>query len=151
TWEVAAEPSLASARSEPAAPASYEVDHEAGENEQRDDPGDRHARRDHQHHDHDEDRDREVDDQHVAPPGGRPHTGSLLQTALGRWRRTANNERRRPGTQTVCARRLSALAVASATASGVVAKGAALRPAVMPDLTNPGRTTRTRTPVEAAA
>ena len=69
--------------------------------------------------------------------------------ALGRCRSTAKIHRSLPGIQIVPARPASAAMVADATASGVVANGAGSSPAVIRVLTNPGRTTSTRTPVDA--
>ncbi|HEX5510172.1 MAG TPA: FAD-binding oxidoreductase [Actinomycetales bacterium] len=76
-------------------------------------------------------------------------SGSRRRTAVGSTRSTVPTTASGRGTQTTDGGRgrASASATASATAPGVVANGAGGRPAVMAEVTNPGRTTRTRTPL----
>ena len=75
--------------------------------------------------------------------------GGGARAAPGRWRNTLKTTRSVPGTHTVRRPRASALTVASATAAGVVANGAAFIPSVIDEWTNPGRTTSTLAPVPA--
>ena len=78
----------------------------------------------------DNDRER-YGDAHIDHNGTARHSGSLRNSGRGMCLRTAKIHRRRDGTQTVCARLASAATVASATASGVVANGGGLSPAVI--------------------
>ena len=78
-------------------------------------------------------------------------SGMRRQTAPGRWRNTVNTGRSVAGAHTVRRPRASALTVASATADGVVAIGAAFIPSVICEWTKPGRTTSTLAPEPARA
>ena len=72
--------------------------------------------------------------------------GTRRQRAAGRCRATIISGRTAGGTHTIRRPARSALTVAAATASGLVASGCALRPAVIFERTNPGRTISTMAP-----
>lgn len=82
--------------------------------------------------------------------GPTAQTGRRRKTARGRWRSTDMTRRSAAGTQTVSRPLRTALTTASATACGVVARGAGGRPSVILLRTKPGRTTTTRTPLPAS-
>ena len=73
-------------------------------------------------------------------------SGRRRQTGPGRWRKTVKTGRSVAGTQTVRFPLRSPAAVASATAAGVVANGAAFSPSRHRVCTKPGRTTSTLAP-----
>src|SRR5439155_24924103 len=78
--------------------------------------------------------------------GGQRLALTRRHTERGRRRNTIATHRNTAGTHTISLPEASASAMASATASGVVAKGAGSRPVVIFERTNPGRTMTTRTP-----
>src|SRR5687768_16664610 len=78
--------------------------------------------------------------------GNSPHTGSFRKIDRGTCRSTVITYRSVDGTHTVCARRARPRSIASATSSGVVARGAGSIPSVIFECTNPGRTTITCAP-----